>query len=90
MAVSQAELDELFASLNIWDKIGEGRLSDDCILAARRPSWDYENGVSDIVRHHNALGYHVATSHRITMPDGTAPHWDAKDLRVGEVIVYAT
>ena len=89
MAVNQAELDDLFTALGIWGKISDGRLSDDYITGARRPSRDYGDGVSDIVRHHNSRGYHVATTHRITLAGGGIPHWDAKDIRIGDVVIYA-
>lgn len=88
-AVSQGELDDLFVALGLWDKIAGGRLTATFIPGARRPSWDYADGVSDIVRHGNSFGYQVATSHRITLPDGSTPHWDAKDLRVGDVVIFA-
>lgn len=72
----------------MWDKIEDGRLASATIPARRRPSWDYQSGVSDIVRHLNSLGYHVATTHRITMPDGSTPHWDAKDIHIGHVVLF--
>ena len=75
-------------ALGLWDKIRDTRISSEPIVKQQRPSHGYPGGVSDIVRHRNRLGYHVATTHRITMPDGSVPHWDCKDLRVGDVILW--
>jgi hypothetical protein len=87
--VSQDELDRLFVALHVWDKITDGHLASVAIPARRRPSWDYPTGVSDIVRQINGFGLQVATTHRITMPDGSTPRWDAKDIRLGDVILFA-
>jgi len=87
--LSQDELDRLFVALDIWNKINTGNLTSLLIPGRRRPSWDYPPGDSDIVRHSNSFGLHVATTHRITLPDGSIPHWDSKDIRVGDVILYA-
>jgi hypothetical protein len=89
VAVTQSELDDVFDALGLWDKIRDGQISSDHIPRARLPSGQFRGGISDIVRHYNRLGYHVATTHRITMPDGTTPHWDAKDLHIGNVVIFA-
>lgn len=89
MGISQVELDRLFSALGIWDKINDGRMTSVHIPRAQRPARDYPGGTSDIVRHMGQLNNHVATTHRITMADGTIPHWDAKDIRIGEIIIYA-
>jgi len=91
IAVPLNELESLFAALGLSDKILAGRITSHHIPSARRPtrSPQFPRGVSDIVRHFNALGYQVATSHRITMPDGTFPHSHPKDLHIGEIVIYA-
>ena len=90
IAVPLNELESLFDALGLRDKILDGRIASQAIPAARRPSQPpkYPGGISDIVRHSNALGYQVATSHRITMPDGTIPHSHPKDLHIGEIVIY--
>jgi hypothetical protein len=91
IAVLRYELELLFDALGLSDKILDGRIASQFIPGARRPSRPpkYPGGTRDIVRHFNALGYQVATSHRITMPDGTIPHSHPKDLHIGEIVIYA-
>ena len=81
----------LFDALGLSDKILNGRIASQVILGARSSSRPpkYPGGISDIVRHFNALRYQVATSHRITMPNGTIPHSHPKDLHIGEIVIYA-
>ena len=90
IAVPLRELEILFDALGLSDKILDGRIASQFILNARRPSRPpkYSGGTSDIIRHFNALGYQVATSHRITMPDGTIAHSHPKDLHIGEIAIY--
>ena len=85
--VTQEELDVLFNALDIWPKIEDGRLSVDPVLRARVPSHGYPGGTSDILRHRNAAGYQVATSHRITDSSGNVVHWHGKDLHLGQIVV---
>jgi hypothetical protein len=82
--LSAHELDALFDALDIWSKIRDGRVASHHVARARAPSRAYPDGVSDIVKHTNAAGFHIATSHRITLADGSTPHWHGKDLRRGE------
>src|SRR3990172_1691716 len=91
IVVSQDQLDALFDALGLRDKILAGRITSHHIPGNRRPARSprFPRGISDIVRHSNALGYQVATSHRITLPDGTIPHSHPKDLHVGEIVIYA-
>ena len=91
IAVPLYELEILFNALGLSDKILDGRIASQVIPNARRLSRPpkYSGGTSDIVRHSNALGYQIATSHRITMPDGTIPHSHPKDLHIGEIVIYA-
>ena len=88
IAVSKDELDALFEALDIWPKIHDGRLTSEAIVDARLPSWDYPGGVSDIIRHRNAAGYQVATSHRIMDKAGSVPHWDGKDIHIGDIVIW--
>jgi hypothetical protein len=83
-----AELDALFHALDIWSKIRDVRLTSTEVVRAKRPSRSYPDGVSDIVKHINRAGYHVATTHRITLADGSLPHGHAKDLRVGDIVIW--
>jgi hypothetical protein len=87
--VTPDELAALFQALAIWEKIGDERFTSLPLLGRRRPSHGFPGGASDIVRHSNQAGYHVATTHAITMPDGSVPHWDAKDLHIGDIVIWA-
>jgi hypothetical protein len=86
--VPQSELDALFEALDFWSKINGGRLTCEFIPKKRLPSWDYPGGVSDILRHRNSAGYQVATTHRITAADGSVPDWHAKDIHIGDIVIY--
>jgi hypothetical protein len=86
--VRAEELESLFDALEIWSKIRDGRLTTSAVPEKTRPSWAYASGSSEIVRHENSTGYHVATTHRITAPDGSVPHWDAKDLHIGDIVIW--
>ena len=87
--VTPDELADLFAALDIWEKIRQGRLSSEPLLARRKDSHGFPGGSSDIIRHANEAGYHVATSHAITMPGGSVPHWDGKDVHLGDIVIWA-
>jgi hypothetical protein len=87
VVVSRDEMDQLVDAVALLNKIRRGGLTDAPILRARRDARTHPGGVSDIVRHENVFGYHVATTHRITAADGTVPHWHCKDLRMGEVLI---
>ncbi len=86
--VSPEELDALFDALAIWSKIQDGRLTTEPIPERRRPSWRFPDGVSDIIRHKNSTDYQVATTHRITLPDGSVEHRDAKDIHIGDIVIW--
>jgi hypothetical protein len=86
--VSAAELEALFDALELWSKIRDARLASVAVPQRGRPSWKYAGGSSEIIRHENSTGYHVATTHRITAPDGSVPHWDAKDLHIGGIVIW--
>ena len=75
--------------MGIWDKISDGRFTSEALLIRRRDSHGFPGGLSDIVRHSNGAGYHVATSHAITMPDGSVPHWDGKDVHIGDIVIWS-
>jgi len=79
----------LFEALDVWSKIQDGRLSSTPIQRARVPSWAHPGGTSDIVRHVNGAGFQVATTHRIQMPDGSIPHWHAKDIHIGDIVIWS-
>jgi hypothetical protein len=87
--VSERELEKVFQALEIWGKIRDRRISTEPITHRSVPSWRFPGGTSEIVRHRNIHGLHVATTHRITTQDGATPHWDAKDLRLGDVVIWA-
>jgi hypothetical protein len=82
------EMEVLFQALDLWRKIDDGRLTSDPIPKSRVPSWHYSPGISEIVRHRNNAGFHIATTHRVVMLDGSIPHWDAKDIHIGEITLY--
>ncbi len=86
--VSSAELEAIFRALDMWFKINDGRLTTAPIPGKTRPSWNYPSGLSEILRHENTAGYHVATTHRITSADGSIPHWDARDLHIGDTVIW--
>jgi hypothetical protein len=81
------ELEELLKALEVWQKIRNGTLSTEPIIAIQTPSRAHSGGTSQIVQHRNVLGYHSLTTHRILMPDGTTPHWHGKDIRFGDVLL---
>ena len=86
--VSAEELEALFKALEIWAKIRDGRLTTSPVPSKTRPSWNYAGGSSEITSHKNSAGYHVTTTHRIIAPDGSIPHWDAKSLRIGDIVIW--
>ena len=87
--VSKQELDELFQALGIWVKIFDRRLSAESIPSKSAPSWRFDGGISEFIRHRNPLRLQVATTHRITTPDGGIPHWHAKDIHLSGVVIWA-
>lgn len=86
--LSKDEFDKLFLSLEIAQKVADGRLTAVPIVRASRPSWAHAGGTSEIVRHRNQLGFQVATSHRIIMPDASVPHSHGKDLHIGDIVLW--
>jgi hypothetical protein len=88
--VSLQEIENLFSALEIAEKIADGRWTFMPLQKTRRPGrWRYAGGVSEIVYLYNQIGVHVATVHRITMPDGSTPHWHGKGITFSDVrIVY--
>ncbi len=85
--VSADELRALFEELHIWDKIRDGRLLTEEVEETRTPSHSWPGATSIILRHRTADGVQIATTHRISFPDGTTPYWSEKDLRVGGIVV---
>jgi hypothetical protein len=88
--VDKAELEALFIALDLWSKIRAGILASEAIPRARLPSHDFPGGMSDILRHKNTAGYQIATTHRIIARDGSVSHWDAKDIHVGSIVIFAS
>lgn len=79
---------QLFQALDLWDKIQDGRLGSEQILDTRVPSHAWPGATSVILRHHNAAGYQVATTHRIFFPKGDTLYWREKDLHVGDIVLF--
>lgn len=79
-------LELLFTDLGIWDKIRN------CTLLNRRlyskPSHTWPRATSMIIKHFLPNGKHVATTHCIKDNTGRILHWDAKDLRLGDVRLW--
>lgn len=88
LEVDGFDLEALFETLDIWVKISDQRLSTEIIIGTQRSSWGYPGGVSEIIRHRNRLGYHVATTHWVRMRDGSIPHWHGKDIRFSDALLY--
>jgi hypothetical protein len=88
--VTLAEMNALFDALGIPSKVRDGRWTVVPIERTRGAGRGrYIGGVSHIVYLYNELGFHVATAHRITMPDGSVPPWHGKGVLVGAcTIVY--
>lgn len=86
--VTADELDAVFVALDIWLKIADGRLSMNVVARTSAPSRSFPGGTSSIIQHRNRAGYHVATTHRITLADGPTPHWHAKDLHLGDIVIW--
>ena len=87
--VSEAELEQLFETLAVWDKADDGRFQ---LLEESRshgPARFCENGQSYFVRLKNSAGLTVARVHYISCPDGRVLRWPSA-LLLGEVTLYRT
>lgn len=74
--VSQQDKRRAFAELGIWIQIKQNALRQITVVSKQR-----ENGrVSQILKHFNADGSHIATTHRVLDVWGNVLHWDEKDL----------
>jgi len=86
--VSAEELEQLFQALHIWEKIKDGRLDTEEISRTSADSTAYPGATSIILKHHNSMGLHVATTHRIHHPHHGTLHWDGSNLYIGNVVYY--
>lgn len=84
--VTRTEMDALAESIELRAKIRRGELTEVPILTARRPAKLFE-GVSDILRLRNQLGFQVATVHRLIDLAGDVRHWHCKDIRLGDILI---
>lgn len=84
--VSREVLNYLFDELHIWKKIHNGRLTSkpiDCI-----PSYAWPNATAMIIKHFLPNGKHIATTHCVRDDSSHVFHWDAKDLRLHDVLLW--
>ena len=87
--VTQELVNLLFAEFEIWEKLNDGRLTIEAIPQKVVPSKNYPSCVSQILQHRLPNGKHIATTHRIfNTAEKTAPHWDACDFHLGDVVLY--
>lgn len=82
--VSQERMDALFAERGVWARIHDGQLTSEPIAKATAPSRTYPNAVSQIIKHRDADGNHLVTTHRIISDDDDEQvhHWHGKDILI--------
>ncbi len=90
LQLDKSELEELFLALQVWDKVGDGRLVASVVAKKTAPARNpnYSGGLSQIVRLLAPSGFAVGTTHRVILQDGSIPHWCAHDLRIGDIILW--
>ena len=80
-------LNRLFDEFDIWTKIQDGRLTSECVSPT--PSLAWSNATSLIIKHFLPDGKHVITTHCIKdNASGKVLHWDAKDIKLGDVRLW--
>lgn len=79
-------LDDLFEALQIWTKIGDGRLVE-VEEGPRDPAKRCEGGESFYTRLRNASGLEVARIHYVTCPGQETERWPSA-LLFANVTVY--
>lgn len=84
--VTQDNLNKLFDNSQIWEKIKDGRLSSKEIKSVPSKSW--AKATSQIILHFNKKDRYVATTHRIITDDGQVVHWDARNIRIGNMCYW--
>ena len=73
-----------FREVGAWECIKSGRWTSIVLAHKEAPSHAYPSCVSQILKHFDASGRHVATTHRIVdRASGHIHHWDEKDIVVG-------
>jgi hypothetical protein len=85
--VAEAELEQLFESLAIWQKADTGRLESIEEPSTRSPARFCEDGQSYFIRLHNAAGLNVARVHYISCADGRVLRWPSA-LLIGGLTRY--
>ena len=83
--VDRDEIKSLFEALDLWDKIKSSQFNITPSTTKPSPSSHWPAGRSIYLKHHNALGLHVCTTHQVIDRDGHVVHWDETDVLVGEV-----
>lgn len=81
--VSAECLDSMFNKFDIWSKIKNGHLRSETLPEV--PAKAFPDATSVIIKHFDANGKHIATTHCIKDCKGSILHWDAKDLRINDV-----
>jgi len=80
-----SELEALFAALEIWEKIEDGRLDTVEIVNSVAPSKSWPGARSHLLKHRTSAGAHACTTHQIVDPIQGCVHWDESDVKMGDV-----
>lgn len=85
--VSRQTLKSIYRKFDIWRKIKTGELTSE--PTKPEPSNNWPEGTAAIIKHLDAHGKHVATTHRVeNTTTGKIYHWDAKDIRIGGICYW--
>src|SRR5687768_11893994 len=79
LSLSRPEFDHLWISNRVLEKLGEGLLIESVADDVPASNPRYAGGRSQIIKLSTTAGWHIATLHRIVMPDGSIPHEHPKD-----------
>jgi hypothetical protein len=84
--VSHQDIHDLFERNGIWGQIESGQLTTE-VLPRTSPSTSYINATSQMLKHRDASGLHVCTTHRIVdNVTQEALHWDEADIRLDGLV----
>jgi len=83
--ISREEIQALFIEYSIRQRIDRQELTNEPEVEKDAPARIAPGGVSRIVKHSDASGYHIATSHVIIDQSGEIVHRDAKDVLIAGI-----
>ena len=89
--ISYDDMQLLFAEFGIWSKIESSCLESEIIVRDPATNPNYQDCTSEIIKHFDTNGKHIATTHRIIKnSDNSIVHWDAKDILFDNIRIYRT